>query len=278
MVIDAFTSLFGIASGLLVGTLSGMLGIGGGMIIIPVLHLAFGLTAIQTTATSLFIIIPTSLSGTITHIRQKTCIPSLGISAGLGGALTSPLGAYVASLSPSWLIMLAAASVISYSGYTMLKSAHKLAHDNLEVAEENALVTSTEEPQKIRLGKRKIVLCFCIGMLAGFAAGFVGVGGGFIMVPLFLALAGISMHHASGSSLLGVCILAVPGVLEQLYLGNVQILAGLMLVCGAIPGAVIGSRVMRKFSDKRLRYGFSVMLFVMALTLVGSEILPLLLG
>ena len=96
--------------GLFIGLLSGMLGVGGGSIMVPVFTLGYALEAIKATATSLFTIIPTAIAGSITHIRQRTCVVGLGVAAGLGGACVSPLGVYLASISPSWAIIVAAAA------------------------------------------------------------------------------------------------------------------------------------------------------------------------
>ena len=87
MSVEAFA--IAVVVGLLVGVLSGLLGIGGGTIMVPIFRLGFGLSAIEATATSLFTIIPTSLSGCVTHIKNKTCIVPLGLAAGIGGAITS---------------------------------------------------------------------------------------------------------------------------------------------------------------------------------------------
>ena len=76
--------------GVLIGLVSGLLGIGGGMIMVPVFRLAFGLPPLMSTGTSLFTIIPTSISGAVQHIRGKTCILKLGVLLGIGGAITSP--------------------------------------------------------------------------------------------------------------------------------------------------------------------------------------------
>ena len=69
------------AVGVVVGILSGLLGIGGGTLMVPLFRLGFGLSALASTATSLFTIIPTSLVGFITHIKNKTCIPSWALCA-----------------------------------------------------------------------------------------------------------------------------------------------------------------------------------------------------
>ena len=103
------------AVGVVVGILSGLLGIGGGTLMVPLFRLGFGLSALASTATSLFTIIPTSLVGFITHIKNKTCIPQLGIVCGLAGACTSPLGVHLANMSPAWMVMLAAAIIIGFS-------------------------------------------------------------------------------------------------------------------------------------------------------------------
>ena len=112
--------------GVLIGIASGLLGIGGGTVMVPIFRLAFGMSATMSTATSLFAIIPTSISGAISHVKGKTCIPALGIAAGLGGACLSPVGVWLAQLSPDWLVMLAAALIIGYSAINMFKKASRL--------------------------------------------------------------------------------------------------------------------------------------------------------
>ena len=61
--------------GLLVGVLAGLLGVGGGMLLVPAFKLGYAMDSLMCTATSLFTIIPTSVSGAISHIRNRTCLP-----------------------------------------------------------------------------------------------------------------------------------------------------------------------------------------------------------
>ena len=109
--------------GLAVGVLAGLLGVGGGTLLVPIFKLGYAMDSIMCTATSLFTIIPTSVSGALSHLRNKTCIPRLGLAAGLGGAVTSPLGVWLATQSPDWAIMGAAALIIVYSATTMFRKA-----------------------------------------------------------------------------------------------------------------------------------------------------------
>ena len=117
--------LVSLVVGLVVGVLAGLLGIGGGMLLVPAFKLGYAMDSLMCTATSLFTIIPTSVSGAISHIRNKTCLPKLGVAAGLGGACLSPLGVWLATLSPDWAVMGAAALIIAYSSVTMFRKALK---------------------------------------------------------------------------------------------------------------------------------------------------------
>lgn len=278
--------------GLVVGVLSGLLGIGGGTMMVPVFRLGFGLEAIQATATSLFTIIPTSLSGCVTHVRNKTCIVPIGVAAGVGGALTSPVGVWLASMSPAWLIMLAAALIIGYSAFNMLRKALKkpkaapaqaaAARTGANVPEASAAdangtpadmapVAAHAESSAFSVERKHLFMGVAIGLTAGLASGYVGVGGGFIMVPMFLSLLSLPMKKTSGTSLIAVTILAIPGVIEQAMLGHIDFVAGIAMAVGSIPGAVLGAQLMKRVPERALRIFFGVFLLIMAVVLVVNE-------
>ena len=314
--------------GVLIGIASGLLGIGGGTVMVPIFRLAFGMSATMSTATSLFAIIPTSISGAISHVKGKTCIPALGIAAGLGGACMSPIGVWLAQLSPDWLVMLAAALIIGYSAINMFKKAFKIpragqpaegadaaaspstrssgasegSRAEARVASATARISGTGETladssatsdssgatpsltsladaaasastaDDSSLSRKQLLQGAAIGLVAGLASGYVGVGGGFIMVPLMLSVIGIPMRKASGTSLIAVMILAIPGVIEQGIIGNINYLAGIAIVIGTIPGAVIGARLVTKVPERTLRLLFGCLLIVAAVMLVLNEV------
>ena len=290
--------------GIGIGILSGMLGIGGGTVLVPIFRLAFGMSPIMSTATSLFTIIPTSVSGAVSHIRHKTCVPSLGLAAGLGGACTSPIGVWLATISPAWMVMLAAALIIGYSAVNMLRKAWKMkparagaaapaapageppveaaveqagdaaANDDAapEVPAGESSVAADTGKAFPKLTRKQLAIGAAIGLGAGLASGYVGVGGGFIMVPLMLSLVGISMKQASGTSLIAVMLLAIPGTIEQGLLGNIDYMAGIAVAVGSIPGAVIGARLVRLVPERTLRFIFGGFLIVAAVVLVLNEV------
>ena len=122
------------------------------------------------------------------------------------------------------------------------------------------------------LSRKQLLQGTAIGLIAGLASGYVGVGGGFIMVPLMLSIIGIPMRKASGTSLIAVMILAIPGVIEQGIIGNINYLAGIAVVIGTIPGAVIGAKLVTKVPERTLRLLFGCFLIVAAAMLVLNEV------
>lgn len=290
-----------------VGVLSGLLGIGGGTVMVPLFRLAFGMEPIVATATSLFTIVPTSISGMWKHAKNKTSLPRVGIVCGLTGACLSPVGVWAANVSPGWAIMGAAAVVVMYSSFTMLKKALAApkggaAKGSRKACEKKATTSDTAatgdaaaaslaatapvaaggssaagaqaaplEAPAIKLTPKYVAKVALIGVVAGFMSGYVGVGGGFIMVPLFVSMLGIPMRLASGTSLTAVCILAIPGVIEQAVLGNIDYMVGVAMMVGSIPGAIVGANLVKRVPERALRFAFALFLLLMAVLLVANE-------
>ena len=309
---DVFAAFIAPAlAGVFVGVMSGLLGVGGGTIMVPIFRLAFGMSPLASTATSLFAIIPTSISGVVAHTHAKTCVPKLGLALGVGGAIMSPMGVWLASVSPGWLIICVAAMVIGFSAFKMFKKAVKCApapragragsnaqaasakdvpaqsaaakdvpaqaagSSNVASSSQGAASAYTSGPKPVPdqpvLSCKQYLQGACIGLIAGLASGYVGVGGGFIMVPLMLAVLDIPMSLASGTSLIAIMILAIPGVIEQGLLGNIDYLAGIAIVIGSIPGALVGARLVRVVPERQLRFIFGGFLLVAAVMLMLNE-------
>lgn len=277
--------LVSLVVGLVVGVLAGLLGIGGGMLLVPAFKLGYAMDSLMCTATSLFTIIPTSISGAVSHIRNKTCLPKLGVAAGLGGACLSPLGVWLATLSPDWAVMGAAALIIAYSSVTMFRKALKApkvprgagagaadAAAKEAAAEDRAAAIERAHAEAPAIGWREAGIGAAIGLFAGLASGYVGVGGGFIMVPLMMSILHVPMKLTSGTSLIAVMILAVPGTVTQALLGNINWIAGIAVACGSIPGATLGAKLIPKVPERQLRFLFAGFLVVAAVLLVVNQL------
>ena len=294
------TVVAAVATGGIVGLIAGMLGVGGGTVLVPVFRLLFCRSAMGSTATSLFTIIPTSISGGISHVRGKTCVPMLGVALGLGGACFSPLGVRLAEHSPDWLIMIVVACIIIYSSVTMFRkglSMPKVAAQATRQSPENVstqdelitaqterqtpkntdaqgefAVAQTEQPVSFKPNRSQLMIAVAIGALAGLASGFSGLGGGFLMVPLLLSVLHMPMKLTSGTSLIAIMILALPATITQIMLGNVDLIVGIAVACGTIPAAFFGARLVKNLPERTLRLAFAGFLIVGASLLLLKEV------
>ena len=107
-----------------------------------------------------------------------------------------------------------------------------------------------------------------MGLVAGVASGFLGVGGGIVMVPLLVTFAGMSQHEAHATSLAAILPIAVVGGATFAVAGEVDYAIAAALVAGSLLGALLGARLMRRTSDRGLKIVFGVFLVAVAVQLL----------
>jgi uncharacterized membrane protein YfcA len=125
-----------------------------------------------------------------------------------------------------------------------------------------------------RAGNRPALLwqLLVIGAVTGSYSGFLGLGGGFVLVPLLTRWLRYDIKRAIGTSLLAIAILAVPGTITHALLGHIDWKIAALLIVGVVPGAWLGSRVTLGSSDRAIRIGFSVMLVLVGGWLALAEL------
>jgi uncharacterized membrane protein YfcA len=110
-----------------------------------------------------------------------------------------------------------------------------------------------------------------VGALAGAASGLLGIGGGFVIVPLLVLWEGLPVERAAGTSLVAIFILALPGAATHAVLGHVDLALAALLTAGVVPGAAIGARLVPRLRTRVLERGFAVFLVAASLLLVLRE-------
>lgn len=276
--------LIGLGTGLMAGTF----GVGGGIVATPLLKVFMGFSAQVAIGTTLALILPTSLTGAINYYRQnlidyklalKLALPSVLAASG-GAALTNSVSAKQLMLSFSGLIILAALDLLSgYSDGLKAKRAKKAIVLTGETSQaESPIASQIDSESKSKSESSDIYLspnlskALPVGLLAGFLSGFFGVGGGFIMIPIFLALFNMPLKMALGTSLLTVSLISIPGIITHAWLGHVRFDTVAMLVCGAVPGSYLGSKIAIMVKDKLLKKGFGLLMLFIAGQMIYSEL------
>lgn len=109
-----------------------------------------------------------------------------------------------------------------------------------------------------------------LGLVAGFASGFLGIGGGIVLVPALMLLLGYAIKDAVGISLPTVLVVATMAALSELYVNaaRVDAAAAALLIAGSLAGSWLGGRVLRRVPDVPLRLAFAVVLAWSAIRLV----------
>jgi uncharacterized protein len=257
--------LLPVAVGLVSGVLAGMFGIGGGLITTPAIRLILGAPALIALGTPLPVIIPTAISGAYGHWRHGSADIRAGIVIGLCGAPLAVLGAWLSDLLGGTVMMLLTAALL---GYVAVDTVLAMRRDEPAEALDGAVDGDAGLPRP-HVPLRKLVVT---GVVSGLYSGLLGLGGGFVIIPLLSRWGRVPFKLAIGTSLVAVSILAIPGTVAHAYLGHVDWVIAAGLAIGGVPGAAIGAHLSTRSSTRSIRIGFAVLLVLAAVWLAASEL------
>jgi hypothetical protein len=116
--------------------------------------------------------------------------------------------------------------------------------------------------------KTKILWYVATGAVAGAASGFLGIGGGIILVPMMVALLGMAEHKAHGTSLAVIMPIAVVGATVYALRGHIDWTLVAVIGAGSVVGVIAGAKLMMKLSDYRLRQLFGIYAIAIATLLL----------
>jgi uncharacterized membrane protein YfcA len=238
------------------GVLSGAFGIGGGIVTTPAIRLILKAPALVAVGTPLPVIVPGALTGAWTYARSGLADVRAAATIGTVGSAASIAGAFASKAAGGSAVMVATAALLVY-----------VALDTAVWAARAGRADSARPAARPTGGRLAAV-----GLAAGLYSGFLGLGGGFVIVPLLARWLGFDMKRAVGTSLLAVAILAVPGSVTHYLLGHVDLAIAAGLVLGVVPGAALGSRLTVLAREAVVRYAFAAMLVCVAVWLAVGEL------
>jgi hypothetical protein len=245
----------GVAAGFGAGILSGLFGVGGGIVTTPAVNTILGGTAIQAIATPLPVILPTSLVGSYTYARAREVSFRAARWAAVPGVVGAIVGALLTEVVNAHLLLLVTAGLI---GLTAVQ-----------------VIAGRTPRTPWVLGETPGWKYAAVGLVAGFVSGLLGVGGGIVMVPALTTWIGMPLRRALGTSLLVIAILVIPGTIVHTLLGNVDWSIFLVLTLGVIPGARIGARIALGVRERTLRAAVGTFLLVVAIAYAAAELTAL---
>lgn len=246
------TTLLAMLLGGLIGLSLGMLGGGGSILTVPALVYLLGQEPHAAVSASLVIVGLNAATGAWFHRRAgHVRLKSAALFGGVGLAAAFA-GARISTLLPSALLLVIFALLM------------------LTVA---ALMLRGGAPKQSEAGVAPVWWKVLLGGLSvGFMTGFLGVGGGFLIVPALVLLLGMDMRDAVGSSLVVIALNSAAGVLGHLGESSVSWLLIGLLLAGGLPGLLIGTRLAHRLPVARLRQGFAVLVILLGATLLAINL------
>lgn len=243
-----FDDLWLLPLGFAAGILGSMIGLGGGLVVVPVLTF-FGFPPALAASNSLFAAFSNAVASTISYAKQKRIEYSLGLKLGLLSVPGTILGALISDqITPSLFKILFGILLVASSAY--IYSKRKI------------------ESKVYNTSKQLMVLVVAASFFAGIISSLFGIGGGIVFVPLMVIAMGLSMRLAAPTSQLILLFASASGMIVHSILGHPDFYQALLLAVGAFGGGLVGSRLSVEVEEKKLKILVSAVMVVAAIKLI----------
>ncbi|MBP2451293.1 sulfite exporter TauE/SafE family protein [Mycolicibacterium lutetiense] len=239
----------------LVGVSLGLLGGGGSILTVPLLAYVAGMEAKQAIATSLVVVGVTSTVSAISHARAGRVRWRSALLFGGAGIAGAYAGGAVGRFVPGSVLLIGLAVMMIATALAMIKGRN----------------AATSEPA----GRTSVAKTAALGLGVGLATGAVGAGGGFLVVPALVMLAGLPMPVAVGTSLVVIALNSFAGLAGHLNSVVIDWPVAAMVTAAAVLGSLLGARLTSRVNPDALRQGFGWFVLIMAAVILGEELHPI---
>jgi uncharacterized membrane protein YfcA len=249
--------VIGVLVGFVAGLMSGLFGVGGGIVTTPAIQVLLGGAPYVAVGTPLPVIFPTALVGAFTYYRGGEVSMRAAAWAAGPGMFGAIAGAAVTAVVNPHALLVATAVLIGWQAVSVAR------------AKEYRI-----RPRGTTSGWSYALL----GLFTGFVSGLLGVGGGIVFVPIVTTVLGMPLKRALGTSLVVIAAIAIPGTIVHASLGHIDWTIFAVLVIGVLPGARLGANLALGARERTLRTLVGVFLFAVAIAYGVEEMVTLVRG
>lgn len=260
--------IIGYLASFAMGITLGLMGGGGSILTVPILVYIFSLSPTISTGYSLFVVGTTALIGSFMYIRKG----EVAFQAGLAFAALSVVGV---NISRGFIIPQIPDVVARFAGFVLTKEILvMITFATLMVVASYSMIKKKGDQQPMNVSSvMRIALIALVGLCVGIIAGFVGAGGGFLIIPALVFLAGLSMRIAVGTSLMIIAIQSLLGFAGDISRGlSVNWLLLGSVTAFAVVGIIVGSKVAHKIKEQKLKKAFGWFILFMGITILAEQI------
>jgi len=256
----------------LIGIIAAMLGIGGGVFMVPILVLLpwYNLDPAIASGTSLAAIIFTSLSSTFRYRKQKRIDYLLGLALASTTIPGAFLGSYTKSIIETWILGLIFAIFLIFVSIRMFIGKRR------ENKRKNSAGKTSSGKKRRIIDSYGEIFTYSVnfwaapflGFVGGFCSGLLGIGGGSVLVPAMNMALGVPIHVAVATSMFIMIFTSISGTLTNIWLKQIRFDYALLLAAGIIFGAQFGAHYAAKVSARNLRRMFAVVLLFASVRMI----------
>ncbi|TBO43625.1 sulfite exporter TauE/SafE family protein [Pedobacter kyonggii] len=252
----------------LIGISLGLIGGGGSILTMPVLVYLFGVNPLLATSYSLFIVGSTSLAGTVGNFKRG--LVNIKTALLFGSASISTV-----FLTRKLIIPLIPKTILKIGNFELSENMLMMAlFAVLMVAAAIAMIRGAKDETSAERERPKLKLAKLLfyGIAIGLATGFLGAGGGFLLIPTLVILVGLSMKEAVGTSLFIIALNSLIGFTGDLGHFPIDWLFLAKITTVAIAGIILGGMISKKIDGGKLKKGFGWFVLVMGCYIILKEI------
>ncbi len=240
---------------LLVGILIGLLGSGGSIVAIPAFIYLANYTTARATDAALVLVTISATIAVVGYSKKSQILYKDTSLFAISGILSAYLGTYVNSKLSDQVLLWVFAFVLVIASIAMPLS-KKIQNKKDPTDDEN---------------KQNIVLILVVGLVFGFLTGLIGVGGGFLIIPLLVVVLRYKFSFAVGTSVVIILINALSSIVFRIFVSNIEILNLIPLAVLAAMGAFLGIYLNGKLNKEVLQRAFSILVIAITIfTLVDA--------
>jgi uncharacterized membrane protein YfcA len=243
-----------------VGLVLALTGAGGGILAVPLLVFGLRMSLVQAAPVGLLAVGLSAAVGALLGLREGLVRYRAATIIGLTGMAVAPLGVRLAHAIPNAPLMVAFSAVLAWVALRSWRQAKGRA----------PALAAPETPAKCKLCElnpatgrlRLVTLCVLAlagtGALSGLLSGLLGVGGGFVIVPMLTAISNVSMKGIVATSLAVIALVSVGGVAGAIFQGSVNWSVALPFALGAMAALLAGRHVGKRLAGPHLQRAFGV--------------------
>lgn len=240
--------------GAAVGILFGLFGVGGSSFATPVLAL-LGVPPLMAVASPLPSTLASAFAGLRGYAQQKHVdwrVARLSVAGGLPATI---IGSLLSRVVGGHILLIVSGLVLAIVGVRVLKPLSDEASADADRRRKNPWIV--------------VGGAFGVGLLTGLLAN----GGGFLLVPLFLLVLGLTMPVSAGTSLAVIAVLSIPTLITHTSLGQIDWPVAMAFAAGSVPASYLGSQLAPRINAERLKKAFGWMLIAFAVYFVARQML-----